>query len=125
MTKPGDGCSSRELPFSPISANGSVTLLQSASMNWKAPLPTPEPRSVFLAVQDHGIGIPAEHLPRIFDMFYRVSGGLVQTSRGSGVGLAIVRHIMNAHGGTVEVVSTPGAGSTFTLRFPVKGTGTV
>ncbi|HEX9006122.1 MAG TPA: ATP-binding protein [Bacteroidota bacterium] len=74
---------------------------------------------IVLGVEDHGIGIAPEHLPKIFDMFYRVSGGLVQTSRGSGVGLAIVRHIMNAHQGEATVTSTPGKGSTFSLVFPV------
>jgi two-component system phosphate regulon sensor histidine kinase PhoR len=78
---------------------------------------------VHLSVEDHGIGIATQHLPHIFEMFYRVAGGLVQTTRGSGVGLAIVRHIMNAHGGHVAVTSSPGAGSTFTLVFPAGGAG--
>lgn len=78
-----------------------------------------EQNRVFVSVEDHGIGIGQQHVTRIFDMFYRVSGGLVQTTRGSGVGLAIVRHIIDAHGGEVRVSSTPGAGSTFTLFFPI------
>jgi two-component system phosphate regulon sensor histidine kinase PhoR len=75
--------------------------------------------NVVLSVEDHGIGITAQHLPNIFDMFYRASGGLVQTARGSGVGLAIVKHIMGAHRGEITVRSVPGAGSTFALVFPV------
>ncbi len=73
---------------------------------------------VTVRVEDHGIGILRKDLSRIFEMFYRTQEHSGTNSRGSGVGLAIVRNIMAAHGGTVEVESTPGTGSTFTLRFP-------
>jgi two-component system phosphate regulon sensor histidine kinase PhoR len=72
-----------------------------------------------LEVEDHGIGIAAEHQKKIFDVFYRVPAGLVHETKGSGLGLSLVRHIMSAHGGSVDVASVPGAGSTFRLIFPV------
>ncbi|MGA9115919.1 MAG: ATP-binding protein [Bacteroidota bacterium] len=72
-----------------------------------------------IEVQDAGIGIPAEHRKKIFEKFYRVSGALVHDTKGSGLGLALVKHIMDAHGGMVEVESSPGEGSTFRLFFPL------
>jgi two-component system phosphate regulon sensor histidine kinase PhoR len=73
---------------------------------------------VVVDVEDHGVGIAPQHRERIFEMFYRVGEGDVQTTKGSGLGLALVRHIMDAHRGTVTVKSTPGEGSTFRLTFP-------
>ncbi len=75
---------------------------------------------VFVEVRDRGIGIPAEYHDKIFEKFYRVSGGLVHTAKGSGLGLALVQHIVHAHGGTVEVESIPGKGSTFRIVIPMK-----
>jgi signal transduction histidine kinase len=72
-----------------------------------------------VAVADDGIGIPPEEHGRIFEKFYRVGRSETQGRRGSGVGLALVRHIAEAHGGRVTVESRPGAGSRFTLWFPV------
>lgn len=71
-----------------------------------------------LAVVDSGIGIPAEHLPRLTERFFRVEASRVRTKGGTGLGLAIVKHVVQRHGGTLEIVSTVGKGSTFTLRFP-------
>jgi signal transduction histidine kinase len=72
-----------------------------------------------LSVADEGIGIaPAEHA-RIFEKFYRVGRSDTQGRRGSGVGLALVRHVAEAHGGRVTVESRPGAGSRFTIVLPV------
>ena len=73
----------------------------------------------FVEVQDRGIGIAPEHHVRIFEKFYRVSTGLVHTTKGSGLGLALVHHIMSAHGGRVEVKSNLGLGSTFRLYIPL------
>lgn len=73
---------------------------------------------VAVEVEDHGIGIAPEHQEKIFDTFYRVSGGLVHNTKGSGLGLTLVKHIMHAHGGKVELESTIGKGSTFRLLFP-------
>ena len=72
-----------------------------------------------MAVRDHGAGIEAEHLPRLFERFYRVDKARSRAAGGTGLGLAIVKHIAQAQGGSVEVESKPGLGSTFTLRFPV------
>ena len=74
---------------------------------------------VTIAVADDGIGIPREEQERIFERFHRVSTGLVHDVRGTGLGLSLVRHIMMAHGGRVEVESEPGKGSVFTLVFPL------
>lgn len=71
-----------------------------------------------IAVADRGIGIPAAEHARIFDKFYRVGRSETQGRRGSGVGLALVRHVVEAHGGRVTVESAPGEGSRFTLLFP-------
>ncbi len=72
---------------------------------------------LFLEVEDHGIGIAPEQHDKIFDKFYRVSTGLVHNTKGSGLGLTLVRHIMEAHGGDVIVKSRPGEGSCFRLVF--------
>ncbi|HQR38072.1 MAG TPA: HAMP domain-containing sensor histidine kinase [Blastocatellia bacterium] len=72
---------------------------------------------VQLSVTDSGIGIPPEEHERIFHRFHRVSSSLVHDIKGSGLGLALVRHIVEAHGGSVSVRSRPGAGSTFTIRL--------
>jgi signal transduction histidine kinase len=73
-----------------------------------------------LSISDEGIGIaPAEHA-RIFEKFYRVGPSDTQGRRGSGVGLALVRHVADAHGGRVTVESRPGAGSRFTIHLPVR-----
>jgi len=74
--------------------------------------------AVVIAVQDEGCGIPPEHLPRLFERFYRVDKGRSRMQGGTGLGLSIVKHIVQAHGGTVAVDSAPGAGSTFVLRIP-------
>ena len=76
---------------------------------------------VFVDVEDHGVGIAPHHREKIFEMFYRVSEGDVHSTKGSGLGLALVRHIMDAHHGTVTVTSTPRTGSTFRLSFPLPG----
>jgi signal transduction histidine kinase len=73
---------------------------------------------VSLAVSDRGIGIAAEDLPRIFEKFVRVETGLVHTVKGAGLGLSLVDQIVRAHHGRVEVASTPGQGSIFTMLIP-------
>jgi signal transduction histidine kinase len=75
--------------------------------------------SVKLEVVDHGIGIPAEEQHKIFEKFYRVGDPLVHNTKGSGLGLSLVRHIVQAHGGEVGVDSSPGRGSKFTITLPV------
>jgi two-component system sensor histidine kinase SenX3 len=73
---------------------------------------------VELRVRDHGIGIPAQDLERIFERFYRVDRARGRDTGGTGLGLAIVRHVAGNHGGEVLVESREGEGSTFTLRLP-------
>ena len=73
---------------------------------------------VEISVADNGIGIEAEEMDRIFERFYRVDYARSRATGGTGLGLSIVKHVMNAHGGTVNVWSKPGQGSTFTMRLP-------
>jgi signal transduction histidine kinase len=68
--------------------------------------------------RDRGMGIPAEEQSRIFDSFYRSPRGAEVSAGGVGLGLGIVRHVMEGHGGTVRLESAPGLGSTFILAFP-------
>jgi signal transduction histidine kinase len=77
--------------------------------------------SVKLQVLDHGMGIPQGEQEKIFEKFYRVGDPLVHNTKGSGLGLSLVRHIVQAHGGTVGVNSTPGEGSKFTIALPLNG----
>ncbi len=74
---------------------------------------------VTLAVTDTGIGIPAEHLPRIFERFYRVDPARSREQGGTGLGLAIVRHLVEAHGGNVTAESEAGVGTTIVTAWPV------
>jgi two-component system phosphate regulon sensor histidine kinase PhoR len=71
-----------------------------------------------LWVTDTGIGVTAEHLPRLTERFYRVDRGRSRDTGGTGLGLAIVKHIMQRHGGQLRIASVPGEGSTFTLVMP-------
>jgi two-component system phosphate regulon sensor histidine kinase PhoR len=77
---------------------------------------------IVVAVTDQGIGIPRDEQRKIFDRFHRVSTGLVHDVKGSGLGLSIVRHIVDAHRGRVTVESRPGEGSTFSIHLPVETT---
>ena len=70
------------------------------------------------AVQDTGIGIAAEHIPRLTERFYRVDSGRSRATGGSGLGLAIVKHVMQRHDGRLEIYSEEGYGSVFTCHFP-------
>ena len=70
-----------------------------------------------IRVHDTGIGIPPEHLERIFERFYRVDKGRSRELGGTGLGLSIVKHIVNLYGGDVRVDSEPGVGTTFTVRL--------
>lgn len=74
---------------------------------------------VVVQVTDHGIGIAAEHLPHLFERFYRVDEARSREFGGAGLGLSIVKTLVEAHGGRVEVQSEVGRGSSFIVRFPV------
>ena len=76
------------------------------------------PGVVQIEVVDAGPGIPAEHLPHLFDRFYRVDRGRATASGGTGLGLAVVDAVARAHGGSVAVASEPGRGTTFALILP-------
>jgi signal transduction histidine kinase len=77
--------------------------------------------SLKLEVADRGIGITRREQAKIFEKFYRTGDPLVHNTKGSGLGLSLVKHITHAHGGEVEVESTPGRGSKFTLTLPLAG----
>jgi two-component system, OmpR family, phosphate regulon sensor histidine kinase PhoR len=77
------------------------------------------PPMLAVAVADRGDGIPRTHLPRLTERFYRVDAARSRAMGGTGLGLAIVKHIMNRHRGRLTIDSAPGAGSTFTVHFPV------
>jgi signal transduction histidine kinase len=77
-----------------------------------------EPGGIAVGVRDTGIGIPHQHLPRIFERFYRVDPGRSREAGGTGLGLAIVRHLAEAHGGSVRAESTVGAGTEIAVVFP-------
>jgi two-component system sensor histidine kinase SenX3 len=76
---------------------------------------------VSIAVSDHGVGIPEAEQSRIFERFYRVDPARSRSTGGTGLGLAVVKHVCSNHGGEVVVRSQPGEGSTFTMRLPVAG----
>ena len=77
-----------------------------------------EKNRLVLSVSDRGIGIPESEHKKIFDKFYRVGSSLVHDTRGSGLGLSLVQHIMEIHSGEIKVESKPGEGSRFSLFFP-------
>jgi two-component system phosphate regulon sensor histidine kinase PhoR len=82
-------------------------------MRWRT-----DEEGAYFSVTDSGIGIPAEHIPRLTERFYRVDAGRSREQGGSGLGLAIVKHALQRHGGWLDVQSIEGKGSTFTCHFP-------
>jgi signal transduction histidine kinase len=80
---------------------------------------TVEGGQAVLRVADTGVGIPPEHLPHVFERFYRVDPARSRTSAGSGLGLAICQWIARAHGGSIDAVSELGRGPTMTVRLPI------
>lgn len=110
-------------PCDPRLIESAVTnLIQNALRHSKSPLvevsvhPGADGKAT-VKVVDHGIGIPAECLCRLFERFYRVDKALSRALGGTGLGLAIVKHIAQLHGGTVSVDAAPGRGATFALSF--------
>jgi len=88
-------------------SGGSVTIFARA-----------EDSAIVIGVRDTGSGIPSDHLPRIFERFYRVDPARSRAAGGTGLGLAIVKHLVEAHGGLVRAESSPGSGTTVSLFFP-------
>jgi signal transduction histidine kinase len=78
-------------------------------------------RGAQVTVRDTGIGIPAEHLPHVFDRFYRVDKARTRAEGGTGLGLSIARSIVAAHGGRIELNSAPGEGTTVRVVLPEAG----
>ncbi|MDX6365770.1 MAG: two-component system, OmpR family, sensor histidine kinase SenX3 [Nocardioidaceae bacterium] len=78
----------------------------------------PEGSNVDIVVTDHGVGIPADDIDRIFERFYRVDPARARATGGTGLGLSIVKHVAATHGGSVRVWSVEGEGSTFTIILP-------
>jgi two-component system sensor histidine kinase SenX3 len=95
---------------------GQLETTSAGSPSWRVE----ERDNVRLSVQDHGVGIPARDLDRIFERFYRVDHGRSRDTGGTGLGLSIVRHVANNHQGWVDVESREGEGSTFTLVLPIQ-----
>jgi two-component system sensor histidine kinase SenX3 len=105
-----------EAEKSDAAGTGQLETTSAGSPNWRIE----ERDSVRLSVQDHGVGIPARDLDRIFERFYRVDHGRSRDTGGTGLGLSIVRHVANNHQGWVDVESREGEGSTFTLVLPIQ-----
>ncbi len=80
---------------------------------------------LIIAVRDSGIGIKPEEIDRVFERFYRGGDELTRSVKGSGLGLALARQIVEAHHGTVQVESEPGQGSIFSIRLPLAQTVTL
>ncbi|MDX2073197.1 MAG: ATP-binding protein [Alphaproteobacteria bacterium] len=76
-------------------------------------------RAIQFSVQDQGEGIPAEHIPRLTERFYRVDSARTRKVGGTGLGLAIVKHVLNRHHGVMQIESTPGEGSIFSIFLPL------
>ena len=75
---------------------------------------------IVIAVHDTAIGVPQDEQPQLFTRFFRSSISMERETQGTGLGLFIVQHVAQAHGGAVTMVSAPGAGSTFTVRLPAR-----
>ncbi len=114
-----------ELAGSESELHSALTNLVSNAVRYTAPGGRIEIRfrcrsdgSAELGVQDSGLGIEKDHIPRLTERFYRVDGSRSRETGGTGLGLSIVKHVVQRHNGELEIVSEPGQGSTFCLVFP-------
>ncbi len=112
MGKAGDGESGRvgEREIHPVTPSPTLQVTLSPSL----PL-----AFAFVTIKDTGIGIPAEKLPHVFDRFYQVDASPTRAYEGTGIGLALVKELVELHRGTVSVISAEGQGSTFTVALPL------
>ena len=101
-----DNLLSNALKFTPAGGQVSVRLRQAE-------------QNLVMEVTDTGIGIPEDKLDRVFERFYQVDGRMSRRYGGTGLGLALVKEVVESNGGTVKVTSRPGQGSTFTVTLPV------
>jgi signal transduction histidine kinase len=76
--------------------------------------------TALVTLRDTGIGIGPEHLPRVFDRFYRIDKSRSREQGGTGLGLSIAKTIVSAHGGQIDLASVPGQGTTCTIRLPLE-----
>jgi two-component system, OmpR family, phosphate regulon sensor histidine kinase PhoR len=104
-------------PQSEVVIQSWVARIESAGTTLPPPSGS-EGMDIVVAVRDHGCGIAAEHLPRLFERFYRVDRARSRKLGGTGLGLAIVKHIVQAHHGRITVESSPGEGSIFSIHLP-------
>jgi heavy metal sensor kinase len=110
----GDAARLREIFFN-ILDNGIKYTAEGGEVEVRTDRQGPE---AVVIVRDTGVGIPEEHLPRVFDRFYRVDRARSRSEGGTGLGLSIAQSIAAAHGGRIELASTPGRGTTCTVRLP-------
>ena len=109
------------LKHSPQGKSVTVGLEMSEAINRKASRGQgEEEKKVLLSVEDQGPGIPLQEQERIFERFYRLGSELRRETQGVGIGLSIVKHVIEAHGGKVTVRSTVGEGSRFTIQLPLE-----
>jgi signal transduction histidine kinase len=102
------------------SAKGETVSVEIETKNGGADTLNPQPSTLNLSVADHGPGIPAAEQEKIFERFYRLGSELRRETQGVGIGLSVVKHIVEAHGGHVRVQSEVGKGSRFTIELPQK-----
>jgi two-component system phosphate regulon sensor histidine kinase PhoR len=109
---------SNALKYSPN--GGTVTIAAEADVPPPHPAPGDDRRGVRISVSDQGMGIPKEQLPRMFQQFFRVEGSHMLGIKGTGLGLYLVKHLIEGHGGTIWVESEFGKGSTFSFWLPLE-----
>jgi signal transduction histidine kinase len=120
-----------ETPEEPVEVNADPDAVAEALINLleNAVKYSPQTKDITIRVEadaagarvtviDRGVGISAEDQAKVFDDYYRTKEARALGTRGSGLGLSLVRHILQGHGGRVELRSTPGVGSEFSLHFP-------